>query len=203
MSPTIAFAILTGQCSRPRNAPRRAHGWRWAAVGIVATVAVLMIASPAHAQATSATITGPASAVDGDTIHVGFVDIRLFGIDAPESAQTCTDNAGADWPCGSAATQSMAAMIAGSTITCRDNARDRWNRVVATCWPTDAAGHPVEPSLNERLVLQGLAVSFVRYSHSYDASEAIARLAGSGMWSGSFEMPWNFRLLMKNASQPN
>ena len=36
-----------------------------------------------------ADITGPARVIDGDTIDIAGERIRLHGIDAPESAQTC------------------------------------------------------------------------------------------------------------------
>ena len=37
----------------------------------------------------SKTITGNAKVIDGDTIHIGSSKIRLHGIDAPETDQTC------------------------------------------------------------------------------------------------------------------
>ena len=36
-----------------------------------------------------ADVTGPARAIDGDTVEVAGERIRLHGIDAPESRQTC------------------------------------------------------------------------------------------------------------------
>ena len=41
--------------------------------------------SPAKPQ----TISGRASVIDGDTIEIHGIRIRLFGIDAPETGQTC------------------------------------------------------------------------------------------------------------------
>ena len=46
-----------------------------------------------HAQ--QATLSGHARVIDGDTIVIGEVHVRLFGIDAPESDQTCNDAHGA------------------------------------------------------------------------------------------------------------
>jgi hypothetical protein len=43
------------------------------------------------------------------------------------------------------------------------------------------------------MVRSGWALSFVRYSHAYDADEAAARDAGAGLWSGSFIAPWDWR----------
>ena len=51
-------------------------------------------------------VAGPARVIDGDTLAVGAVRIRLFGIDAPEHDQTC-GAAGATWPCGAAAARRL------------------------------------------------------------------------------------------------
>ena len=87
----------------------------------------------------------------------------------------------------------MQALLAGEQILCREEGRDGWNRILATCWNMSADGKPIEPSLNERLMLQGLAVSFVQYSHRFDAAQAKAKAASIGMWSSVFAMPWDFR----------
>jgi len=44
-------------------------------------------------------VTGIPRIIDGDTIWIGSTKIRLHGIDAPETKQTCTAN-GKEWRCG-------------------------------------------------------------------------------------------------------
>jgi len=44
------------------------------------------------------TLVGRASVVDGDTLEIRGERVRLWGIDAVESAQTCLDEAGKPWP---------------------------------------------------------------------------------------------------------
>ena len=52
--------------------------------------------------------------VDGDTIDMSGTRIRLIGIDAPESAQSCTDADGRPWLCGRAATRALKDPLGGS-----------------------------------------------------------------------------------------
>jgi hypothetical protein len=48
-------------------------------------------------------------------------------------------------------------------------------------------------NINRWLVHEGWAMSFVRYSHIYDADERAARQAQTGLWSGAFIAPWDWR----------
>jgi len=40
---------------------------------------------------------------------------------------------------------------------------------------------------------KGLAWAFTRYSDSYTGREARARAEGTGVWSGAFTPPWDYR----------
>ena len=70
----------------------------------------------------SGTLSGRARVVDGDTLDLGGVRIRLHGIDAPESAQGCRAR-GRGWSCGREATRALAGRIGGQPVACEE--RDR------------------------------------------------------------------------------
>ena len=66
-------------------------------------------------RASGPTFSGRARVVDGDTLEVGGKRIRLHGVDAPESRQSCIA-AGRRWPCGERATRALAGRIGGRTV---------------------------------------------------------------------------------------
>ena len=123
--------------------------------------------------------------VDGDTLEVGAHRIRLHGIDAPESAQTCIANT-KRWPCGRRATRALAERIGGRIVACEEKDRDRYGRIVAVC-RLDGQ------SINAWLVARGWALAYRRYSSDYIDEEAAASAARRGIWHGDFVPPWDWR----------
>ena len=94
--------------------------------------AVLLSLVLVAAGAAGAGISGVASITDGDTLRIGSERIRLHGIDAPESKQSCRAG-GKTWPCGAAATRALRERIAGRPVECTERDRDRYGRIVAVC----------------------------------------------------------------------
>lgn len=134
----------------------------------------------------SSTISGRASVIDGDTIEIQGQRIRLYGIDAPESRQTCRDENGRDYRCGQQATRALSNKIGGQTVSCDQRDIDRYGRIVAVC---QVGGE----DLNGWLVSEGLAVAYTRYSVKYVPAEIGARFAGRGIWAGDFMEPETWR----------
>ena len=133
-----------------------------------------------------APLTGQATVIDGDTISIGETRIRLEGIDAPESAQTCRRKWAGSWPCGTAATHALAAMLADKPVRCEPRGLDKYGRTLAVCF---IDGQDV----NARMVREGHAWAFVRYSRSYVQEEALARAGGIGIWQAETQPAWEFR----------
>ena len=132
-------------------------------------------------------IVGRASIIDADTIDVHGQRIRLWGIDAPESRQTCERN-NQTYRCGTEAANALSAWVGQRTVTCAAEGRpDRYRRIVARC----AVGGV---DIGGWLVGQGWALDYVRYSRgAYAAPERQARLSRAGVWAGAFQRPWEWR----------
>ena len=117
-------------------------------IGVVLAALLLLVPSVAEAD-----ITGKPRVIDGDTIEIAGERIRLHGIDAPETKQTCQDNNGKEWRCGQDATFALADMIGNHWITCKGDERDRYRRLIAVCY---AGPH----DLNAKMVQQGWALAY-------------------------------------------
>ena len=72
-----------------------------------------------------ATLTGLAHAIDGDTLLVGGIRVRLEGIDAPEVDQTCTTARGTVWECGAAAHKVLARLVGNDLVSCEERGLDK------------------------------------------------------------------------------
>jgi endonuclease YncB( thermonuclease family) len=149
---------------------------------IISILIIFLFTSVAHAN----DLKGKPRIVDGDTIEIGDTKVRLHGIDAPESKQTCKKADGSDYYCGEMATFSLAEIIETHWITCKGETVDSYNRRIAVCY----AG-PYD--INAEMVRRGWALAYHRYSMDYVDEEADARGRGVGMWQGSFVEPWVWR----------
>jgi endonuclease YncB( thermonuclease family) len=151
-------------------------------------LAMALLLAPAIASA--ADITGPAKIRDGDQVVIGNTRIRLAGIDAPSVDQLCLNNSGERWTCGAAARDELVKHADNKPWTCHVQRTDRRGRAVARC---EVDGEDIQ----KWLVKSGWALSYVRFSHDYDADEIAAREAKAGMWQGAFIAPWDWRIRNK------
>ena len=81
-----------------------------------ATIAAILVVPFASSPATAAVLTGSATIVDGDTLEISGVRVRLFGVDAPETDQACLDDAGRLYFCGISAREFIKSLVRGAPI---------------------------------------------------------------------------------------
>lgn len=157
----------------------------WTALTAVALAAALAAGMSALGRETIRVI-------DGDTLALRRWPlpehrVRLWGIDAPERHQWCTDADGESYACGAKATRLLRDLIGDREVRCDYRSRDRYGRDVARCWTLGL-------DLGREMVRAGWAVDFSRYSGGYYLpSEMSAALRGAGMWAGRFERPEEYR----------
>ena len=134
----------------------------------------------------SADVMGAARIIDGDTLEVAGVRVRLLGIDAPEGKQSC-ERDGVAWLCGQEAAEALRDLVGASPLSCVEHDRDRYKRSVSVC------NLPNGTDIGAFMVSNGYAVAYARYSKLYVEDEKKAREAKRGLWAGTFQMPWNWR----------
>src|SRR5688500_1423168 len=79
-----------------------------------------------------ADVTGAARVIDGDTLDVAGVRVRLLGVDAPEGKQTC-ERGGVAWLCGQEAGKALRELVGTAVVSCVEHDRDRYKRSVSVC----------------------------------------------------------------------
>jgi len=156
-------------------------------------LALSLIAPASHAEI---------GVIDGATIDVNGTPYRLWGIDAPENFQQCFHE-GRMYPCGHDAARHLQDLLgrclafspgyadpapagSGCKLACEPRATDHDRRTVAVCRIGDV-------DLGAAMVRDGWAVAYLRDASDYAPEEQEARAAKRGLWSGRFDLPWEWR----------
>ncbi len=113
--------------------------------------------------------------VDGETLRLGQVVVRLLAVEAPERGEACTGADGLVHDCGAAAANALAALIRGRPLDCRLRGQDRMARPLALC---EASG--VE--LNWAMVAAGWARAG-RALPELREEEKLAKVQRRGLWA--------------------
>ncbi len=128
--------------------------------------------------------------IDGDTIHIGKLKYRFFGIDAPEIKQICEkDNTKIQ--CGVIAKSALKNKIADKIPECVVKDKDRYQRLVAECFIG-------KESLSRFMVREGYAVAYTQYSKDFIEDEKYAKENKLGIWSMNFQVPSEYRKSLRN-----
>lgn len=149
-------------------------------VSLSLAAAVTLAAAPVQ------TVTGRAMASAGDMVTIGENAIRLYGIAAPVTGETCQTRYGVGYDCFRRSTEILQALIGEGEATCVVTNTDRTGQKIGVCrvGGTD---------LGAAMVARGWAFAYRRLTPAYVGSEAFAESHRLGMWAGKIETPWQWR----------
>jgi endonuclease YncB( thermonuclease family) len=126
-------------------------------------IAAVLVGFPAAAQAPQ-----PVTVIDGDTIEYRGVVVHLWGVDAPEKGQICSDG----WNAGQAAIDKLRSLIEGQKVVCDLKSSGASPRVAALCKAGDT-------DLSAAMASAGLAWALTAETTAYTVQETNAM---SGVW---------------------
>jgi len=118
--------------------------------------------------------------IDGDTIEYKGVVLRLWGLDAPEKAQTCGDG----WAAGKAAADYLAQLMQGKTVSCTLKSAPNDEKVHYGLCKAD------KQDINAAMVSAGMAWSLVP---DYSVQDSDAQFNIRGVNAHPCAKAWDWR----------
>ena len=121
--------------------------------------------------------------IDGDTVIVRTIKVRLVGLDAPELSQ----------PYGKKSKRFLMERIQGKRVTIQTQGEDRYGRTLGVVFLDGQ-------NINGQLLAEGLAWWSFRWSQDreFGLLELDAKLEKRGLWQSKKPVsPWIFRKLAK------
>lgn len=159
-------------------------------IRIIARIAgpIALAAALAPACAAAATISGQAEVTKPYSFTLGGYEVFLLGVDSVEVKQTCHVS-GRVWECWAAAQRQLETILSEGEVSCESVIEDpSRKRMIARC---TVNGEDV----GERFVASGFGLGLANETLRYSDAQADARVAGIGLWQGTFTMPSLWREL--------
>jgi len=144
------------------------------------------------------TITGEAQVTKPYSFVLGDYEVFLLGVDSVEVKQSCTV-AGRVWECWAAAQRQLETILSEGEVTCESVVEDRMpKRMIALC---SVSGLDV----GLRLIESGFGLTLPKETTRYNDAQADARVAGIGLWQGTFTSPsaWRELPIHPQSSRPD
>jgi endonuclease YncB( thermonuclease family) len=151
-----------------------------------AIAGLLALSAPAAAHAE--TISGRAEVVKPYSFKLGDYEVFLLGVDSVEVKQTCTAK-GRIWDCWAAAQRQLQTILSAGEVTCESVVEaNSPKRMIASC---TLDGQDV----GLQFVASGFGLALPNETSRYTDAQADARIAGVGLWQGTFTTPSAWRNL--------
>lgn len=140
-------------------------------------------------------ISGQVSAVrSGYLFQIGRHFVKLYGIDAPDPAQSCVDKRGEWYNCGRKSKMMLERLILGKRLICQVAGGDYKGNFIATCKLRDV-------DVGASMLTAGWAVADRTATPVYIPYEDEAHRNKAGLWAGKFVAPWDARHKHKQQEQ--
>lgn len=131
-------------------------------------------------------ISGSATVIHAHVFYIDGRYVRLYGVDAPDNDQLCSDANGSSYNCGEAAASWVRNWIDTNPIDCYLLKIEPKGQDLATCvWG--------EYDIGAGLVSSGWGLANTRETNIYKPYEIMAQNEGSGLWQGTFYTPADWR----------
>lgn len=150
-------------------------------------ICILLLMNLANSgQVKSASLSGSAEVLTGDTLTVSGTKLRLTGIDAPEKGQICQVASGRSFDCGRISATALMDLTVATSVICQLTGETSDDLPLARC---TAGGY----DLSKGMVHTGWALAWPRTGTIYATVEDVAREKKRGLWRGTFIKPWDWR----------
>ncbi|WP_428663709.1 thermonuclease family protein [Reyranella sp.] len=144
---------------------------------IAVTGYAVLVAGSALAEAPAAAV------IDGDTVRYNGTVLHLWGIDAPESGQTCSDG----WQAGKMAADYLAGLVHNRSLACDlRQSPSTPGRTYALC---RADGQDLSSAMAEA----GMAWSYTPQTKDYTVQETNAMIGVFGVHAHDCMKAWEWR----------
>ncbi len=147
-------------------------------MGLAGLAVAAALAASALAQAPTPVV------IDGDTVRYNGTAVHLWGIDAPEKGQTCSDG----WQAGSMAADYLAGLIDNRRLACEVKPPDPKlpGRTYALC-KVDGQ------DLGAAMAGAGMAWSYAAQTQDYTVPESNAMISVVGIHAHDCMKAWEWR----------
>lgn len=138
-------------------------------------------------------ISGSATVIHAHVFYIGGRYVRLYGVDAPDNDQLCSDASGSSYNCGEVAASWVRNWIDNNVIDCYLLKVEPNGRDLATCvWG--------EYDIGAGLVGAGWGLANTRETSVYKPYEIKAQSESSGLWQGTFYTPADWRDIKRRSN---
>ena len=164
---------------------------RWPILFVALGFSMLLVNTavpPATAETGPEVISGEARVIDADILIVAGQRVILWGIDAPERSQTCTQDS-TPFDCYNTAKRALETLAGRGLVQCTLTGEpDPFGRRFGVC-------NLGADDLGAEMVKQGMALAFSEQSDDYADLQLQAITDGVGLWQPGvvFLEPWEWR----------